>query len=587
MGIYQQGQALPGTPGVDVVIVPPQTNYLSPAATDILGVVGTATWGPVNAPLAVAGAADYPAKYGTPVARKYDMGTAVYLASLQGSQNMRCVRVTDSTDAAATALVGLKTATSAIAAGGSGYAINDQCTLSNGAVIKVLSLSISAIATFSVLTQPTSVVTGTGAVTQVTTTGSGTGATFTFTYAQGATATSLYTGSGANLDTITVGPGNAPSSYKVTIARPGRAPEVFNNLAAGLSGLPIWTAIVAAVNNGVGLFRGPSQLVTLTVGTSATAPPSQTVTLAGGTDGASGVTGTTLVGVDTTGSRTGMYALRRLGCSVGMLVECDASATWSLQAAFALSEGVYMIGTGPAGDTISNASTTLAGTGAAGYGFKMMFGDWCTFLDPVSGAQRQTSLQPFVAGWIAANGPQNSSLNKQLYGIVATQKSITNVPYQLDELALLESAGIDVVINPSPGGNYFSAAFGHNTAPTSSTWGDNYTRLTNFIAATVVAGMGGYIGQLQFPAAQAAAKAELDAFFLDLWTKGAIGSSVPNAVPWLVTLNNSNNPQSQVSTGRMLAQVKVIFASVIEIFEVDIEGGQTVQINRVSTTSAV
>lgn len=584
--IFQYGQATPTIPGVLVGIVPPQTNFLSPAETDILGIVGTALWGPVNAPIAVAGAADYPSKFGAISARNFDIGTAAYLASLQGAQNLRCVRVTDGTDVAATGLVGLRTNTSAVVAGGTGYAINDLVTLSNGAVVKVLSLATTAIATFSVQTQPTTVVTGAGAVTQVSTTGSGSAATFTFTYVQGATATSLYTGSGANLDTIAIDVGNLTGTFKVTIARPGMAPEIFNNIALGLTGVPRWQAIVNAVNNGLTLFRGPSKLVTLAVGTSTAAPVASSVTLAGGTDGQISDP-TLMVGVDTTGARTGMYALRKTGCSVAMLAECSTSSTWSTQAAFGLSEGIYMVATGPAGDTISNAGTTFAGTGATSYGLKMLFGDWGTFIDPTIGVQRRTSMQPYVAGWIAANGPQNSSLNKQLYGIVATQKSITNIPYQTDELQLLEAAGIDVVINPSPGGHYFAAAFGHNTAAYSSTWGDNYTRLTNFIAATINAGVGNFIGQLQFPATQRAAKATLDAFFADLWAKGAIGSSDPSVVPWLVVLDNTNNPQSQVSTGKMLAQVKVIFASVIEIFEVDIEGGQTVQINRASTTSAI
>jgi hypothetical protein len=489
MSIYQYGQTPSTVPGVKVGIIPPQVNYLSPAETDILGIVGTASWGPVNQPVAVAGAADYVGKFGPLQARQYDAGTHVATATQQGSQNQCVVRVTDGTDLAASALLGVVTNTSAIAAGGTGYAINDTVTLSNGAVIKVLSLSTTAIATFSVLTQPTSEVTGTGAVTQVSTTGSGSGATFTFTYKQGFTATSKYTGSAANGDTVTLAPGNQTGTWKVTVFHPGLPQEVFNNIGAGLSGTPLWTAIVAAINNGTSL-RAASQIIVATVGTSTSAPAAQTATLAGGTDGVTTITTAIMLGVDTTGARTGMYALRKTGASVGLLADLTDSTSWPTQVAFALSEGIYMIGVSPSGDTISNATSTKSSAGVDSYAFKEMFGDWCYWFDTTNGGVRLISPQGFVAGWIAANGPQNSSLNKELYGIVGTQRTLTNTPYQDDELALLEAAGIDVIINPSPGGPYFSAAFVHNSSSNPLIRGDNYTRLTNFIAATINAGLG-------------------------------------------------------------------------------------------------
>ncbi|KAJ8138132.1 hypothetical protein OY671_008655, partial [Metschnikowia pulcherrima] len=93
-------------PDVIVQIVPPQQNYINGVATDILGIVGTASWGPVNSPTIVGSYADYQTKFGQLQARKYDAGTAVYFASLNGAQKMRIVRVTDGTDAAATVAIG-------------------------------------------------------------------------------------------------------------------------------------------------------------------------------------------------------------------------------------------------------------------------------------------------------------------------------------------------------------------------------------------------------------------------------------------------------------------------------------------------
>ncbi|HHW4679812.1 MAG TPA: hypothetical protein ACQGQH_10405 [Xylella sp.] len=88
-------------PDVYVQIVPPSENFLNGLPTNILGVVGTAQWGPVNAPTLVGDLSDYVQKFGNIQARKYDMGTAVWAAVLNGANNMRCVRVTDGTDVAA------------------------------------------------------------------------------------------------------------------------------------------------------------------------------------------------------------------------------------------------------------------------------------------------------------------------------------------------------------------------------------------------------------------------------------------------------------------------------------------------------
>ena len=95
-------------PDVYVQIVPPQPT-LNGVSTNILGVVGTANWGPVNSPAIVSGPSDCAQQFGPMQPRKFDLGTAVYTASLQGAANFRCVRVTDGTDAAASATLGTGT----------------------------------------------------------------------------------------------------------------------------------------------------------------------------------------------------------------------------------------------------------------------------------------------------------------------------------------------------------------------------------------------------------------------------------------------------------------------------------------------
>src|ERR1700761_4915277 len=104
MPIVQQGSINTTAlvvPDLYVQIVPPQNLVLNGVPTDVVGVVGTASWGPVGHPVIVGTMADYAQNFGPVVARKFDMGTQVATAVQQGAQNFRCVRVSDSTDTAA------------------------------------------------------------------------------------------------------------------------------------------------------------------------------------------------------------------------------------------------------------------------------------------------------------------------------------------------------------------------------------------------------------------------------------------------------------------------------------------------------
>src|SRR5271154_46631 len=108
MTIVQQG-AINTTalivPDLYVQIVPPQNLLLNGVPTDVLGMVGTAPWGPVNSPVIVGSMSDFAASFGTLVNRKHDLGTQVAIAVLQGASNFRLVRVTDGTDTAASSVL--------------------------------------------------------------------------------------------------------------------------------------------------------------------------------------------------------------------------------------------------------------------------------------------------------------------------------------------------------------------------------------------------------------------------------------------------------------------------------------------------
>lgn len=494
-------------PDAYIVVTPPAAQNINGVPSNVGGLVGSASWGPVNSAVVAGNIADYSGIFGPVIAQKYDMGTALAVAAMQGGNNFRCVRVTDGTDAAATII------------------IQTSCL----------------------------------------------------------TVTSKYTGSGGNGTAVTVSPGSAVGTFRVVVSKPGVVPETFDNIGLGLTANALWVAIANIINNGNTAFRGPSRIVTASAGAGTTAPASATYTLAGGLDGSSGVTGATLVGTDGTGStRTGMYALRGSGCAVVALVDCDTATTWSTQVAYGVSEASYMIGVSAAGDTIANCITTKTTQGIDSAWFKLMFGDWISWLDTFNNQQRLVSPQGFILGELINLAPNGSSLNKPLNGIAGTQKSAANQAYSGADLQLFGTAGIDVITNPIPAGASFGARFGRNTSSNPLTNGDNYTRMTNYLATTGNAAMGIFIGRLQAanaigfagtPSADAAAA--LRAFSNNLQNQGLIG--VPGGpVAYGVQLNAANNPQSQVSLGQLQANWWVQYQSVITEFLVNVQGGQSV-----------
>jgi len=510
MPIFQQGNLNTTAlvvPDLYVQIVPPQNLVLNGVPTNVLGVVGSAPWGPVNQPVIVATMADYAGSFGPIIARQYDMGTQVATAVQQGAQNFRCVRVTDGTDTAA------------------------QVTVPN--------------------------------------------TTFIFT--------GLYTGSLGNQVTLALNPGSQANTWRLTVVLPGLQPEVYDNLAG--AGATFWTNLANAVNQGQGPQRGSSQLVIASTGGTIAPPAPFAITLGGttaGSDGAADVAASSLVGSDIP-PRAGMYALRGQGCGIALLADSDDATQWLTQAAFGLQEGVYMILTGPPGDTIQNAISVKAQAGLDSYAAKLMFGDWLWWADQVNNVVRLVSPQGFAAGRLANLSPEQSSLNKQLYSVIGSQKSGTpgsgqTTSYSAADLAVLIGAGIDVITNPQPGGAYWGVRAGHNSSSNLAINGDNYTRLTNYIAETLAAGMGQFVGQLINTTLFQQIRATQLAFLQNMFNEGILGST-DGTLPFSVICDNSNNPTSRTGLGYVQSDAQVQYQSINEKFIVNIEGGQTVVVS--------
>jgi phage tail sheath protein FI len=511
MPIVQQGSINTTAlvvPDLYVQIVPPQNLVLNGVPTNVVGVVGTASWGPVGHPVIVATMADYAQSFGPVMARKYDMGTQVATAVQQGAQNFRCIRVTDSTDSAA------------------------QVVLP--------------------------------------------GTTVTFT--------ALHTGSLGNQVVLTLSQGSKANTWRLIVSLSGLQPEVYDNIAG--TGALFWSTLTAAVNQGQGPQRGPSQFITANAGGATIAPSAFSVALgstSAGSDGAVSVTVTSLVGADIP-PRSGLYALRGQDCWIATLSDADDPDYWTTQAEFGLEEGIYMVLTGPAGDSIQNAVTVKQQAGLDSYAAKLMFGDWLWWSDQVNGAIRLVSPQGFTAGRLANLSPEQSSLNKQLYSVIGNQKSGTpgsgqSASYSSADLAALLSAGIDVVSNPQPGGNFWGVRGGHNSSSNAAVSGDNYTRLTNYIAATLSAGMGQYVGQVITADLFRRIRATQLAFLQNMLGQGLLGSA-DGSLPFSVICDTSNNPPSRTDLGYVQSDAQVQYQAINEKFIVNMEGGQTVQVSR-------
>jgi phage tail sheath protein FI len=515
MPIYQQG-ALNTTslvvPDLYVQIVSPQNLVLNGVPTNVIGVVGTASWGPINEPVAIGTMADYAAAFGPVVVRQYDMGTAVAAAVQQGAADFRCVRVSDGTDAAAS------------------YGI--------GATAGAFAALLSA----------------------------------------------RYTGSLGNVVSVQLSAAPKPGHWTLTVAMPGLAPEQYASIAAPTPAA-FWQNLVNAINLGNGPLRGPSQIVVASLGTVTSGAPAVfgPQGLAGGSDGATGVSTAMIVGLDSL-PRSGMYALRSQGCGIGVLADVDDATQWTTEAAFGLSEGVYMILTGPLGQDIMSAISLKQQVGLDSYAAKLIFGDWVFWNDQTNGLTRLVSPQGFVAGRLANLSPEQSSLNKPLYSVIGTQRS--GLPgsgqtstYSDAELALLFENGIDVIANPQPGGAYWGVRCGHNSSSNVAANGDNYTRLTNYVAATLAAGMGQFVGQVINAGLFQRIRSTQLSFMQNLYAQGILGS-VDGSLPFSVICDLSNNPQSRTSLGFVQSDAQVQFQSINEKFVVNVEGGQTVAIQR-------
>jgi hypothetical protein len=506
-------------PDLYVNIIPGQ-NLIQPASFGVIGVEGTASWGPVNKAQLIGQLAQL-AMFGNPVNRTNDLATAaaIIAAAQQAAgvgTNMILNRVTDGTDTAAAATI----------------------------------------------------------------------------QTNGLTLTSLYTGTAANSSTWAIAQGSNSTTtiptWRLTLQMPNFPVEIFDNLGAGLTGNAVWAALAAAANNGNSQLRGPSQLMVATAGASTATPIAATGTLAGGTDGAGSVTSAQFVGSDVV-PRTGVYAFRSSGISDLVIADFDDETQEPNLIAFAQSEGIYVHASGIPGETPTagrTAKQTQGSFGTPAAWLKRYLGDWVYYNDNFNGVQRLIGPATFGIATLSTLQPQQSGLNKPTYGVVATQRTKSGIPYGSDELAVLTSSGIEVITNPIPAGPLFGLRVGCNASAQVSTYGDEWPRLSSFIARSLAGpgALGTFIGQTITDSFFTDGYAMLDAFMAGLKNPGP--GSPPLIQAYQITFSRQNNPQAQTARGVVVAQVLVQFLGIARVFLVNLQTGSTVSIPANSNVAA-
>jgi hypothetical protein len=109
--------------------------------------------------------------------------------------------------------------------------------------------------------------------------------------------------------------------------------------------------------------------------------------------------------------------------------------------------------------------------------------------------------------------------------------------------------------------------------------------MTNYIAATLNAGMGKYVGQTTTATLFQRIRSTLMSFAANLLQQNMLGST-DGTLPYSVICDASNNPQSRTGLGYVQADAQIRYLAINEKFIVNLEGGQTVQVLRQSTQPA-
>lgn len=619
-------------PGLYVVIEPPP-GYIQAPASNYIFAEGTAAWGPKYTVLC--GSLDQVVQtIGGKVAASYadvhDLPTACEVMFQQTQSSTGGIpsgigiyvkRATDGTDVAATGILLDTTSANEVAQLGGSTQTGDEITITihnsnltggqkavqytvvdGDTSLSVLATSLAtAISADSDLSALGFTATPSGTQVQMsmpankgltTYTKSVTGTSPKETVAlspaplTGLTLTAKYTGSLGDSIQTSITAGTKTNTFNLTIVPPAKLQA---ELYAGLpGGTAFWAAAADAINHGQGVLRGPSQLlVASNPSGSAAGPALQTVNLSGGTDGRSGVDAADFIGSSSESPPTGIYQMQALKTapSVAVCVGLTDNTVFATIQALVDSIAVYSLLSFPTGTSLTTAMTTLRSLAIDTPNISWCK-DWIYWYDSYTGKRKLVDPAVFFAGRIAALSPEQSPLNKELYGVIGTEfiNSLDQFQYYSDtDIGTMQDAGILVATNNPPGGNYWGFPHGSNCCSDAPRHFIEYSRLTNWVAHTLDSTMGKFLGQLQSTRLddpwRAQVKVSLDTFFEDLKQAFQIDK-------YKNICDKTNNSDSSIAQHFGYADCYARYLSSVQKFIIRFTGGTTVDISVTTISEA-
>ncbi len=502
-------------------VAPP--TFIQAADTDVIGVVGTASWGAVNQAQFLSSQQDATATFGgisaLALTDPYDIASDLYLAFGQNNQDGTVqgfgVRVTDGTDTAAT-----------------------------GALL------------------------GTGNIVS-------------------ATVTAVCTGVLGNLLTLNVAAGYVPGTFTVTLTPPAQLgqSEVFANIAAGTFFANLAAAINLGQSTSrgpsefirlSGVYAGTRAplLATVTLSGGTDGRTGVTTTKLIGANQSSG-------------GSTGIWALQGTdpGVSLAWLAGCTDETGAPTVQAFTAATGISALFAMPSGTSTPAAQAAAQAAGIASPYFAWCK-DWIYWNDGVNGQLRFTPPTAVIMGRIATLGPEESPGNKGVQLVIGTERmspSAGTVAYTDLEVGLLEQAGIMLITNPIPAGSAFGIRHGITTSSDPVTAPFEYGRMTTYLARSANSVFGQFVDMLQStqpddPLRQAV-KLSSDNFLTNL-----VGLDQIDSFLTICSLNTAagaapgygvNTPVS-IAEHYLFHMWRVKYLSSVRFFVLSLQGGTTV-----------
>ncbi len=508
-------------PGLYINNVPPAP-YIPGAPTNVGMVIGTASWGPVNAPVIGSSPQDFLTNFGGVTAAAltdvHDMCTDAAIAFQQGYISLWGCRVTDGTDHKA------------------------AVTLEDNE-------------------SPTPV--------------------------SGAQVVALWSGNLGNSIQVTIAPSSISGASDVYVSSSFGAGEQFKRIPNST----FWASLQTAFASGIAGQTPPSSYVRIPSGaqninTNAQSPALGTFSLAGGTDGRSGISTDNLLGQNQTLPMTGIYTAPGLSpipqkMWIAGLTDTQAVATLK---SFCEANAIFTAIAFPAGTSTSQALASIQNTGQGSYEISYLK-DWVYWNDLDNGVVRLVPPYGFTMGLITSLSPAQSPLNKQVQGVIGTERNSPetgNVPYGSGEIAQLMDAGVLIITNPIPAGAVFGIATGKNTAVNDAEAPVEYSTMTNFCDLSIQEVMGQFTGMNQSQQKNDPLRQQVR-HVLNNWTQGLLDAGLIDAVVQVTcTMANSGNPQQGINTPASIAQhylyalVALRYLSSVWAFVISMQGGTTV-----------